>query len=86
MRTLSHVGIASCLLFAVLAAGCRGRSLLRPAGSMNQQQANAVIHDPFPLDDIAPKDLGSRPPGYQNPLPGPVRNRLSADAMPWLGR
>lgn len=65
--------------------GCRGRGLT-PPGPINQQQANAVIHDPFPLDDIAPSDLGARPPGYQNPLPEPVRNRLVPDAMPWLGR
>ncbi|MCM2374406.1 membrane or secreted protein [Aporhodopirellula aestuarii] len=86
MRTTFHLGIASCLLFAVVAAGCRGRSFLPAAGNMNQQQANAVVHDPFPLDDIAPNDLGARPPNYQNPLPEPVRNRISADAMPWLGR
>jgi hypothetical protein len=53
---------------------------------MNQQQARAIVHDPYPLTDIGPNDQGSRPPSYQQPLPGPVRNRLSADAMPWLGR
>ncbi len=86
MRTTFHLGIASCLLFAVVAAGCRGRSFLPAAGTMNQQQANAVIHDPYPLDDIGPSDLGARPPSYQNPLPEPVRNRIGADAMPWFGR
>jgi hypothetical protein len=86
MRTMFHLGIASFLLLAISSAGCRGRSLFPPAGTMNQQQANAIIHDPFPLDDIAPKDLGARPPNYQNPLPAPVRNRIGADAMPWLGR
>lgn len=53
---------------------------------MDQQQASAVIHDPYPQNDIAPGDLGGRPPDYQQPLPEAVRNRLVPDAMPWLGR
>jgi hypothetical protein len=53
---------------------------------MQKQQAEAVVHDPYPQHDIAPSDLGGRPPGYQQPLPEPVRNRLFPDAMPWLGR
>ncbi len=67
-------------------AGCRGRSWLPPAGTMGEQQSRAAIHDPFPQNDIAPAELGGRPPGYEQPLPEPVRNRLGADAMPWLGR
>lgn len=72
--------------FAVLATGCRGRGWLPPAGTMNEQQSRAVIHDPFPQGDIGPSDLGARPPGYEQPLPEPARNRLFPDAMPWLGR
>lgn len=86
MRTASHFGIAIVVLSVVVSAGCRGRSFLPPAGTMNQQQANAIVHDPFPLDDIAPTDLGARPPNYQQPVPEPVRNRIISDAMPWLGR
>lgn len=67
-------------------SGCRGRKLLAPPGPMLQQQANATVHDPFPEEDIAPGDLGARPPSYQRPLPEPVRNRIVADAMPWIGR
>tara|TARA_R110002073_G_scaffold176633_3_gene334346 strand:+ start:17630 stop:17956 length:327 start_codon:yes stop_codon:yes gene_type:complete len=67
-------------------AGCRGGGWLPPAGTMNQQQANAIVHDPFPQNDIAPYEAASRPPSYQQPLPEPVRNRLIPDAMPWLGR
>lgn len=53
---------------------------------MDRQQATAVVHDPYPLDDIAPTDQGARPPSFQRPLPEPVRNRIFPDAMPWLGR
>ncbi len=52
---------------------------------MNEQQANAIIHDPFPQNGIAPDELASRPPDYQQPLPEAVRNRIVPDAMPWLG-
>ncbi len=66
-----------------VSSGCQG--LLQPPGPVNYQQSTAVIHDPFPLGDIGPDDLASRPPGYLQPLPGPVRNRIAADTMPWLG-
>lgn len=80
--------VASLLVVVALAslAGCRGRGLLPPAGTMNEQQSRAVIHDPYPQGDVGPSDLGARPPGYEQPLPQPVRNRLIPDAMPWLGR
>lgn len=85
-RALWMLGVLSCLSWTILSTGCRGRGFLPPAGSINQQQANAIVHDPYPLSDIGPEDLGSRPPSYQQPVPEPVRNRLTADAMPWLGR
>jgi hypothetical protein len=66
-------------------SGCRGR-YLAPTGPMDQVQTNAVVHDPFPQEDIGPSDPAARPLGYQRPLPEPVRNRLVPDAMPWLGR
>ena len=54
---------------------------LPPAGTMEQQQASAVIHDPFPQDDIGPYEAAARPPNYQRPLPLPVRNRIAPDAF-----
>lgn len=66
--------------------GCQGHSFWAPPGPLNQQQATAVIHDPYPQNDIAPYEAASRPPSYQNPLPEPVRNRIGPDSMPWLGR
>ena len=86
-RSLSTISLSVALaLIVVSLAGCRGRKLLGPPGSINQQQANAVVHDPFPQNDIGPYEAASRPPSYQQPLPEPVRNRLVPDAMPWLGR
>ena len=86
-RNLKPLLMSVALVFSIIGiAGCRGRGLWAPAGPMNEQQANAVIHDPFPEDDIGPSDHSARPPSYQRPLPEPVRNRLVPDAMPWLGR
>jgi hypothetical protein len=48
---------------------------------MDQQQASAVIHDPFPQNDLGPFEAASRPPGYQQPLPQPIRNRIGHDAL-----
>ncbi len=68
------------------AGGCRNGQFLSAPGPLNYQQARAVVHDPYPARDIAPYDAASRPPGYEQPLPEPVRNRMVKDSMPWLGR
>ena len=76
---------AQTVLTATLALAVSGCAL-PPAGTMEQQQARAVIHDPFPQNDIGPYEAASRPPGYQQPLPLPVRNRIAPDAFPWLSQ
>lgn len=73
--------ISFALLGAIMVAGlagCRGYRFLEPPGPMLEQQANAVVHDPFPQDDIAPSDPSARPPDYLNSVPEPVRNRIYA--------
>ncbi len=78
---------AAAAIFCIVSlTGCGGNRLFPVPGPINQQQASAVVHDPYPDRDIAPYDLGSRPPGYDQPLPEPVRNRIVRDTMPWLGR
>lgn len=70
-----------------VSTGCQAlvqRGLIAPPGSMNYQQANAVIHDPFPQADIGPDDKSIRPPDYQNPLSLPVRNQIKNQVAPWL--
>ncbi len=83
--TAITLGIVSAIAVTSL-TGCRGHGWFAPPGSMNQQQANAIIHDPYPQEDVGPSDPSARPLGYQRPLPQPVLNRLVPDAMPWLGR
>ncbi len=77
---------AALLCVVIVASGCRGNRLFPVPGPIQQQQANAIIHDPYPLPDIGPSDLGSRPPGYEQPLPEPVRQQDVRVSMPWLGR
>ena len=86
MRSHRTAALALALAVSGSAAGCRGGHWFGAPGPLQQQQSSAVIHDPYPQHDIAPGDLGSRPPDYQNPLPEPVRNRIVPDSMPWLGR
>lgn len=76
------VGIAVCLA----TSGCHLTNWVGPAGPMSAQQAVAAVHDPFPQHDIGPTDGAVRPPGYEQPLPEPVRNRIVPDSMPWLGQ
>ncbi|MGB0595539.1 MAG: membrane or secreted protein [Rubripirellula sp.] len=87
-RTLQQCGLLCTLIMPCLLilAGCSSRPLCAPKGTMNQQQASAIVHDPFPQSDIGPSDASARPPSYQQPLPEAERNRIVADAMPWLGR
>lgn len=82
----SLLPLVVCALAVASFSGCRNRGWLSAPGPMNQQQANAIVHDPFPESDIGPSDHSARPLGYQQPLPEPVRNRIVPDAMPWLGR
>ncbi len=83
---VTSLACALSLLALGTASGCRSGQLLPAPGPLNHQQARAVVHDPYPARDIAPYDAGSRPPGYEQPLPEPVRNRIVRDSMPWLGR
>jgi hypothetical protein len=64
-----------------LSGGCRNGQWFPPPGPMNQQQALATIHDPYPQNDIAPYEAASRPPDYQTPLPQAERARIHRDAV-----
>lgn len=76
-----HCALAIAIgLTSLLAVGCQH---LAPPGPMDYQQSRAVVNDPFPLDDIGPSDATTRPPGFEQPLPQPVRDRIVKDSMPW---
>ena len=81
---LHLITAATCVL---VVSGCQAlvqRGCIAPPGPMNYQQANAVVHDPFPQADIGPDDQSMRPPDYANPVPLPVRNQMKTQVAPWL--
>jgi hypothetical protein len=70
---------------AAISAGCtpeahryiRFPNLLHP-GWAGQQRAEAIEHDPYPLDDVGPEVVGGWPREYQRPLNEVERVRLKA--------
>jgi hypothetical protein len=53
-------------------------------GNAGYQRAEAIEHDPYTLNDIAPPVVGGRPLGYQAGVPEVERARLAAPSPPNL--
>ena len=54
--------------------GCGSTRLdLGPPGTIGMQRERAVIHDPFPSNDLGPPIVGGRPAGFDLPL-APTKN------------
>lgn len=49
-------------------------------GTAPQQRGEAIVHDPFPLDDIAPPVVGGRPLDYERPVPEVTRANMFDNA------
>lgn len=77
------------VLTLVTEIGCsptiRMPDLFHP-GSAQQQRAEALDHDPYPLDDAGPAIVGGRPPGYERPVPEVERARAFFSKLPGTGR
>jgi len=54
--------IGCCMLL-----GCHVNRDVGPPGDMNTQRARALVHDPFPANDIGPEISGVRPRGFDLP-------------------
>jgi hypothetical protein len=64
------------LIATVIASGgCYWLPKIEPPGTEAQQIGRAVLHDPFPNNDIAPPVLGSRPRGFDRPFAEPEANQ-----------
>jgi hypothetical protein len=76
------------LICTVSASGCtpeihrymRFPSLENP-GSAPYQRAEAIQHDPYPLDDVGPPIVGGRPLGYLQSVNEVERARMAAPRM-----
>lgn len=59
------------LLFSATIVSCAGGCYLRPnfgpPGTIGMQRSRAVVHDPFPSDDLGPRIVGGRPKGFDRP-------------------
>ena len=63
-RNRNRLLLSTAFTVALLSTiGCRGfQGFFTPPGPLNKQQASAVVHDPYPQNDIGPYDAASRPP------------------------
>lgn len=77
---LCRAALAGCFV-ATLLVGCNGTvrkpSFLNP-GNTSTQRYNAIVHDPYPLDDVGPEIVGGRPREYQDPVPEVRRSQSFA--------
>jgi hypothetical protein len=78
--------ITAAALAVLCTAGCqssRGRLLPAPGPIQNQQQ-QAVLHDPYTATDIGPEVVGGRPREYANPQPEAARSKHFRES--WWGQ
>ena len=55
--------VPRCVVFS----GCHMRPNFGPQGSIGMQRNQAVLHDPFPSNDLGPTIEGGRPLGFEQP-------------------
>jgi hypothetical protein len=71
------------LTVLLLSSGCatrQGWGFPWGQGTVDRQKTRAVIHDPYPLNDIGPEVVGGRPREFMTPLPEAKRNQIGAGA------
>jgi hypothetical protein len=60
-------------LFLVILTGCHLRPNLGPPGTIGEQRARAIVHDPFPDNDLGPEIVSGRPREWNRPSAEPRR-------------
>ena len=60
------LSVAATILIS-FSCGCHVNRDLGPPGDMNTQRTRALLHDPFPANDIGPDIEGIRPRGFDLP-------------------
>jgi hypothetical protein len=83
--------IVICAIAPLCAVGCapeaqryiRFPDLAHP-GPAYVQRSEAIQHDPYPLNDIAPEIVGGRPLSYQQPISEAERARMESSPRPIL--
>ena len=73
------------ILVLVSVSGCNIRPDLSPPGDIYTQRYQAVVHDPFPSDDLGPVIEGARPMEYERPLHEPTGLQTNPHSRPGFG-
>ncbi len=83
-----------CAMPFLLCCGCSASFNPGAPGTIGMQRERAVIHDPFPSNDLGPKIVGGRPREFDLPLSEPKtlqvnphsrRRRRGAPVLPYFG-
>ena len=67
--------LASILLLTSAISGCYMTPNFGAPGTIGMQRSRAVVHDPFPDNDIAPPIMGGRPLGFDRPMAEAEKNQ-----------
>lgn len=75
----------ACSALLIGFAGCANRpgwGFSWGQGTTDRQKARAVVHDPYPINDIGPAVDGGRPRGFMNPQPEATRAQVTRSQFP----
>lgn len=67
MKTTLLLRIAVIAIACMVFTGCHMTPNFGPQGTIGMQRNFAVLHDPFPSDDLGPPIVGGRPKGFEQP-------------------
>ena len=66
---MKPIRITALWLLPLIMSGCYLRPNFGPPGTIGMQRSRAVLHDPFPSNELGPPILGGRPLGFDLPQP-----------------
>jgi hypothetical protein len=67
MKPARPLQIAFAFLATAILCGCIQGPNFGSQGSIGMQRNNAVLHDPFPSQELGPEIVGGRPLGFEQP-------------------
>ena len=67
IKPIQQAKVLAVTAVLIMTAGCHLRPNFGPPGTIGMQRSRAVLHDPYPSDDLGPPVLGGRPRGFDRP-------------------
>jgi hypothetical protein len=61
------------LILIIPVSGCHLQPNFGPPGTIGEQRARAIVHDPFPDNDLGPEIVSGRPREWNRPSAEPKR-------------